>query len=326
MRTENLSDFDSIFYNVKSGDSLSRIVNKYYGNVGLAKQQSIINNILANNPEIKNSNIIYPNQTLLIDIPKRYSPAPGIPRLSPIKTDEEVARALKQHMDKMSPQEKNMMAALAPLMLGTGASGMTMVDKTFQTNAPLIAKIAELYNDFKAGKITRGQYDYGRRKVINLLQQKLGPTNLLLNGSRAPNEVLRISRKNNTVPTQVLTREVNRMANLSKLASRGSAILSVAGLGVACYEIANTDNKPKKNEIFVESLGALGGGLLYGAATTVTILFMATPVGWTAALLIGIGSVAAGAIGSSILKNTYDTYGNNYDIATASGVSRLCKK
>lgn len=72
-------------------------------------------------------------------------------------------------------------------------------------------------------------------------------------------------------------------------------------------------------------MGGVAGGAVYGLATTVTVLLMAAPIGWAAALVIGLGSVAAGYAGGSIAKNIYDTYGNKYDLTSGLGVSQLCK-
>jgi len=49
---------------------------------------------------------------------------------------------------------------------GTGSTGLIMVDTSFKTNASLIAKLAENYNEYKSGKITKGQYDSRRRGTV----------------------------------------------------------------------------------------------------------------------------------------------------------------
>ncbi len=82
-----------------------------------------------------------------------------------------------------------------------------------------------------------------------------------------------------------------------------------------------TGYKHEKSEILVESLGGVGGGILFSVAT---VLLMTTPVGWVAALVIGAGSVAAGYAGSSIAKNTYNTYFKNTNLTKLTGVNRIC--
>ena len=115
------------------------------------------------------------------------------------------------------------------------------------------------------------------------------------------------------------------MGTLSKIASRGGVVLSVAGLGGTCYEIANTDNTQKKNEILVESLGGVAGGVVYGVAATAAIIIMATPVGWVGALVIGAGGAAFSyGVGLSA-KNLYSTHGAHVDLAAVTKISALCK-
>ena len=211
-------------------------------------------------------------------------------------------------------------------MLGAGAASLTMTHLTFKTNTPLLAKMARNYEEYKANKFTRGQYDYNRRTLLNRLKIKLGPTNFLLHGTRTPHEVLRISRKKGGVPTQVMTQTIKRMGMLSKFASRGGVALSVVGLGVACNEIANTGNVQRKNKILVESLAGVLGGSLYGVTATGVVLMMATPAGWLAALVIGVGSVAASYSAGKLANNLYDTFGRKIDLASKTGVSQLCKK
>ena len=235
------TDDDTIFYQVKSGDNLSAIIKQYHGNIPFQQQKSVLDKILADNPEIKNPNVIFPGQIFALDIPQNYCAFPGQPKTPVIQADEQVAKVLKQTLQNTTPQENTLLTAIAPIMLGTGSSSIMMINQTFKTNTSLVAEMIENYNDFKTKNLTKGQYDYRRNTLLNRLKAKLGPTNMLLNGTRSPNEVLRISRKKGSVPTQAMTQQINRMGRLSKLASRGGIILSVAGLGVACHEISNTD-------------------------------------------------------------------------------------
>ncbi len=70
MNTDTLQNLDTILYDVSTGDSLSAIIKKYYGNISPQQQQKIINTIMQENTELTNPNTIYPGQTLVIDIPQ----------------------------------------------------------------------------------------------------------------------------------------------------------------------------------------------------------------------------------------------------------------
>ena len=326
MLIRNSLDSDTIIYNVKAGDSLHRIIKTYHGSISLQQQNDIVSKIMTDNPEIKNPNLIYSGQILIIDIPQQYTAMPGFIRAPIISADETIISTLKSDIQRSTPPEKDLITSLAPILLGTGATGLTMIDRTFKSNTSLLTEMVENYNDYKADKISKGQYDYRRKKLVNRIKAKLGPTNALLNGNRSPNEVLRISRKKVSVPTQVMTRQIGRMGRVARLASKGGAVLSIVGLGVACHDIANTDDKQRKNEILVESLGGVTGGLLYGAAVTTSIIIIATPVGWLAGLVIGVGGILASYTGSEIAKSMYDIYGNNVDLISETGVKSICKQ
>ena len=201
---------------------------------------------------------------------------------------------------------------------------MTMVNRTFTANVPLLNEMVQNYEAYKTGELSKGQYDYRRYKILTRLKAKLGPLSRVLNATRLQNEVLRISRTRGRAPTANISHQVGRMGRLSKYASRGGVVLSVVGLGIACSEIANTDDMQKKNEILVESVGGFAGGAIYGAVATV--LLIGTPVGWVAALVIGVGGAVAGFASGKGLKALYTTEFSRFDVASMTRVAQLCKK
>jgi len=115
-------------------------------------------------------------------------------------------------------------------MLGTGTASLMTLDTIFKTNTPLLSEMVENYNHYKANGLTRGQYDYQRQKLLYKLRTKLGPANRLLNGTRTPNEILRISRIKGVVPTEPIARQIGKMTRLAKSASRGGVILTITDL------------------------------------------------------------------------------------------------
>ncbi|VAW52670.1 hypothetical protein MNBD_GAMMA07-2779 [hydrothermal vent metagenome] len=55
------------------------------------------------------------------------------------------------------------------------------------------------------------------------------------------------------------------------------------GLAASCFEIAQTESLPEKNEIAVKAIVSTGVGFLAGIA--IDIFLIATPVGWFVALV-----------------------------------------
>ncbi len=228
-------------------------------------------------------------------------------------------------MECASPKERTVLSQIAPVMLGTGAVSLTAIKTSFATNAPQLQTLVKLYDDYKAKKLTKGQYDYRRRKTIKAFESRLGQLKNILGRKKSHRQILRISRRKGRAPTSNITRQMGRMGKIAKFASRGGALLTVAGVGLACNEMANTNNTLEKNHILVESLGSVAGGLAFGAAATITLIVMATPVGWVAALAIGVGSVASSYAGSQTFKGIYDQFFKSKDIAGITGISTLCR-
>jgi len=315
---------DTIVYHIRPGDNLTRIIKRYYGAVTPQKRQTIITQIQQDNPKVKNPNHIIPNQLLTIDVPTHRYASPAEKRLTPLLNMTKAELKPLQHRFNSAPtQDKNTLTTIVPVLLGTGAIGLTAIKTTFQSNTGHLADIMQNHNDLQAKKITKGQYDYRRRKAIKKLNEKLGPLKRILNKSKTSREVLRISRRRGRHPTCNITNHMARMDKLSRVARTGGIILATVGLGVACYEIAQSDSTFRKNQILVESLGGLAGGAIFGLG--VAVFFIATPFGWVAALVIGAGSVAASYAGGLGAKRFYDTKLRHIDLSKMSGVSHLCR-
>lgn len=231
---------------------------------------------------------------------------------------------LERTWNRSTREERDLMSTLLPALIGLGSAKMSMIDTTFSTNAPLMREMVTNHENYKAGEKTKGQYDYQRRKLVAQLTTNLGPTNLILNGTQRPTEVLRISRSKGTVPTAPIEAQTKKMLSAAKIAKNGGVVLTGISLGLACHEMANAKSRQDKNEIFVEAGGAVIGGIAYGSSTTVALLLLPGPVGWVAALVIGTGSLIAGFSGSYISKKFYNARGNSYDFVGVTGVNTIC--
>ena len=221
--------------------------------------------------------------------------------------------------------EKDWAMTLAPLFLGAGGAKLTMIDKTFSSNTPLLQDMVRNYEDYKAGELSKGQYDYRRGKLIGQFQSNLGPTTRVLNPTRRQSEVMRISRRKGQVPTEAINKQISRLQTASKVASKGGLVLSVAGLGLACHQIAHTDDRIEKNEILIESSAGFLTGVAYGAAASFAVLLLMTPVGWVAGLAIGIGGAISGYAAGKAAKKLYNAYGEHIDFASATKIDQFCK-
>lgn len=241
-------EMDTVVYAVKPGDTLSGIVRHYYGPLPPTQHQELIRSIQAANPKINNPDRIWPGQLIKLDVPVPHCriPTHQLPIAIPSPRNDEWFHSMERNWVTSTPEERGLQMGLAKAMLGIGSANLAMIDRTFKNAIPMTTELAENYEKYKSGGLSKGQYDYQRRKTLQRLKTHLGPTNLLLNGANSPNEVLRISRRAGTEPTQAITQQISKMQRLSKVAARGGVALSVVGLGIACHEMAQTDDIGKK--------------------------------------------------------------------------------
>lgn len=189
-------NFDTLLYRVRPGDSLSKILYRYHTGVNKAQLSLLIQQVQADNPFITDPDRIKPDQLISLKIPQQYcsAPTPGR-RLPTIRTESQHwVSELEHTWDKSTREERDLLSTLLPAFIGLGSAKMSMIDTTFSTNAPLLREMAGNYEAYKAGRKSKGQYDYQRRKLVGQLTTNLGPTNLILNGGQKPTEVLRISK------------------------------------------------------------------------------------------------------------------------------------
>jgi F0F1-type ATP synthase assembly protein I len=86
---------------------------------------------------------------------------------------------------------------------------------------------------------------------------------------------------------------------------------------------ANTENRHKKNEIFVETVA----GTVVGAASTfgLTILLASNPVGWVVAIGLGAGAAYGSYKAGRKAASLYNEYGREIDLVSMSGVDKFCR-
>ncbi|MGD8177440.1 hypothetical protein [Marinimicrobium sp. ARAG 43.8] len=184
--------------------------------------------------------------------------------------------------------------------------------------------MVENYESYKGGDLTKGQYDYRRRKLLTQLSQKLGPTQWLLNGTSDLSEVLRISREAGTKPVFPLNQQARKLANASKLASAGGVILAAVSLKIACDQIAEAESDKEKSGVFVETVTSAAVGLGATTGISIAVAIASTPVGWVASLVIATGVAAVSYASGRAARHMYDSLGNPVDLSGAIGVSALC--
>lgn len=327
----NTTHFNSVnryscLYVVKPGDTLSKIILKFYHfKHGTDGYKRAMKQILGDNPRIKDSNTIKISQTINL---RAIDFKESAKSLVPTKDQEK----LESTMKTLSQPEQEIFSLLSVMeeywgagSSGTGATFASMgilLGSQDKGNVALLKQVSDAYQSYKSGNLSKGQYDYRRKQLLEKAAKNLGPTEKLLFKGKTAKEAMRINRAKGVRPTAALHQNTQRLSTISKVAARGRTVLTAVNVGMACHQIANAKTDAKKNEILVETAASTVVGVLGGAA--VSFFVVATPVGWVAALVLGATTSALSYVsGKSALQYYQMSYGES-DLASLTGVSQFC--
>ncbi|MEJ2754275.1 MAG: hypothetical protein P8104_00145 [Gammaproteobacteria bacterium] len=334
-----------MLYRIKLGDTLTSIIKAHYDINPTDKRFSLaIAHIMYFNPAIKHPDHICAGDLLRI-IPFEPGPEPFCKVPDDFYTQHRAPAALQHHLEPLLPCWEQRFESILPKQkferdmfwvlswmhenydylanIGFGSGFNVLGNLTEETNNALIAEVKTLYQQYKSGVLTKGQYDYRRQKALQTFKDRVGPFDRLLFSGKTGPEAIRIARTKSVPATAKIDRNLTRLAKLSSVAKYGGILLSAAGIGMGCYNIAQANTRNEKNEIFVETLSST----IAGAAGTVAVsVFIASnPVGWVVGLTLGVG-VAAGSYGvGKGFSYLYDRFGKKHDLVRMGRLDRLCR-
>ena len=336
-------------YTIQPGDTLGSIIRDHYQvNANNAQYAIAEGSIMHFNQQVKDPDVIkagdhlrlmpLPSQAVLQTGPVQaeYKQIVNATHKIPLLPKGSRVEALPNHVsaqvrDKIPINRKEQVAYNAFALLeenygilsvSAGAGLGVFGNIVGRGNDEVIREISGIYEDFKNDKITRNQYDYKRKKVLQDLARRVGPfENILLRGKAS--QRLRINRKKSIPATQDIHKYADKLTKLSRYATRGNVLLAGAGAAMSCKAITDTSNRQEKNEILVETTFSTLAGAATGVA--VTIFLVSNPFGWAVAVGLGVGAAAASY---GIGKATSVIYANNFneiDLVNLSGVDQLCR-
>lgn len=325
-------------YRVRGGDSLSNIIVQFFGigpkNPGYTKH---LNHIRSLNPQIKDPNsiragsllrlgVIPPAKPVVAQTPARPAatqppasiarPAATLPREFMLK---DVSRQDEADFWLLSWLAERSNHLVIPGSVALGAQ----TNLLSPGNVRLIEQVSDLYADYKAGLITKGQYDYRRKQSLDRLRQNIGPFDRWLFGNQTPHEVVRIARHGGVPATQNIQNQASRLTRLASYGKSGGYVLAGVGVAASCREIANSDSRQEKNEIFVETVASTAVGTGLGVAAG--IFLVSNPVGWGTALVLAVGSAAVSYGAGKAARRSYTLSGTNVDFVSGAGVDTVCR-
>lgn len=327
---ENTNNWNSVnqyqfLYRVKPGDSLHKIIEQEYKPKS-DERADILNQILADNPEISNPDLIKANQLLLL---KQYQPVSNLPPESLTYTPSlnDIAN-FKIKWENLSKPQQYAIEELSPaynyLSLGSVGLGANLVamNSLLSSNVGPLNDIPQAYTDYRSGKISKGQYDYLRKSRLDAFKNRIGPVRRLLYGDQTPHQVFRMKNTGGMAATKPVVQNISKLSKIADVASKGGLVLTVAGLASSCHQIANTNDRHEKNIIAVETATSTFIGL--GSGVVIGTLLLATPIGWGVALAIGVGSAALSYGAGKGAGKVYDQYLKEYDVVDVLAIDQVC--
>lgn len=316
-------DQDIILHKVQPGDTLSKVLFHYHGKQDLNRLQGLIAESMAANPFIKNPDLIYPGQLIQVPVPTSYQTPPlagfHVPTLK--LNESSCLGPVCKNWNEATIEERALMPGLIELSLMSSSALAEASDKWLATNTALIGQIPAEYEKYKAGKSTKGQYDYARKKVITQLEQNLKSATGLYTDGKSSREVLRISRSKGKAPTADIKAAASQLGKYGKAATKAGYVLGAVSLGVTCHDIAKETDPRKRGTLLTEGLTSTIAGTLAGAA--LTLLMVSTPVGWVAALAIGATVAASAYALGKLAGGVYEKYSTG-EFSDNIGVTSAC--
>ncbi len=258
--------FSASIYTIQRGDTLSQILSGHYKVAPNSDQYKVAEAYaLYFNPSITNPHNISSGKTIrLMQLPKpsafAYCPVPedfnqkiqlakSSHRLEPLNSHPSA-----QLRDRLPPsrEERELFYALARAQerfnwLGVASMGAGAFEHIAGAgNRALIAEVADNYQQYKDGKLTKGQYDGRRAKNLEKVSENLSHLQRFLFDGQTVNEAIRINRDKSLPATGRITNNIDKLSDLSKLASRGGVVLTGLGGAVACEDISNAETRKEK--------------------------------------------------------------------------------
>lgn len=86
----------------------------------------------------------------------------------------------------------------------------------------------------------------------------------LLFGNQTTQQTIRIAKAGGIPATTHIAKHAQRLKTIASVGRAGGYVLTGIGATAACMQIAHTEDKNKKNEIFVETVASTTVGVVMG--------------------------------------------------------------
>ena len=301
-------------YAAQPGDTLLSIIHRFYGAsppmIHYGEQRRFL---LQLNPHIDNPDRLWPGTIVRLADCRTFAPSVGRHFVSAIP-------------DAVHRQQFWVMAWAEHGGLLAGAGGVATGAASNLLNAgntQLLRQIGDEYAEYRAGRMTKGQYDHRRRVLIGQFRQNVGPVERWLFRGLPTPQAIRIARGGGVPYDHRIQHHTGRLMKMGRLAGRGGIVLGGVGITMACAQIAQTMDRREKNEILVDTIASTLVGSGFGVA--VGAFLISNPVGWGTAVVLALAGAAASFGGGQLARYVYNQKGGQVDFVNGLGLEGICR-
>jgi hypothetical protein len=306
-----------MLYPIRKGDTLTRIAEEQYNAFGPAARETI-DRILELNPQIKSPDMIYAGHMLLLQFPLDNGHQPGFSLNDLLSAQQKWNSKPKSEQAALAETARVITALdVAKRVTQFGGTGASQVSSILSTNKRHYYNTALEYVRYKRDLITKSRYYDLRNMHLQQLQHSLGPLEKPLFGNRTVFETFRMAPGRSSDPVAPFLKQIDRLDSLNGMIRRGGVILDYMALPLNIYDIATTKDSVAQDKKLVSLVTGVAAGKIAQIGISrlvVGVALAATPVGWGAALVIGVGSIVAGEIVSHFAAEAYEKHFSNVRI------------
>ena len=337
-----------IFHYVVRGDTLFEIIEATW-QVCVDDPHEVIGIVHADNPHIKNPDLIYPGDLIFIRNANYFGPlGPGV--CQDIKstnqcfgrgssTGKQIPTSLGHPIDWGSLSRT--------VVLGTAEDTVAMLQSRAGAAATSISRVRNAYLQRKAGEISAKAYTAIRKTELPSITSKLGPLEAKFLGGNAQGSVRAIADRGLSVgPLEAKFLGGNAQGSVRAIADRGLSVTqraepmlkqasrlktvgghlaragvvlkaapAVIDVGFTHHAVCTASTSKEKDRALLAGVGSIVAGGI------VTVVLISNPVGWVAGIAIG---VAAGAAGTLAGQLAHDQIGDQVEIVESIPISGGC--
>ncbi len=309
-----------IFHHVKAGDTLSSVIKEYYAD-NKQSMATMIKQVQIDNPNIQNPDRIQVGQLIAIRtiVPKMCMGGIEQTQISEVKKLWSFLDIETQENMKKSSGIYN---SLSLGLTGAGV-GLFSLSHTLKTNMSTLNGIPDAYAKYKNKKMTKYQFDKLRKAKLNTYANNIGPAiEKIIYGEGEVKEAFKLTRGRSLDATKPMVRHMDKLQKISKYAGKGGNLLVGVGMVASCFEIAQAETLPEKNEIAVKTIVSTGIGIL--SSVLISVYLVATPMGWFTAIGWGLISAGVSMGAAETVASYYKSSNMDIDIVNELGITHFC--